>query len=88
MYFLVQIYRTKDNETYSKGVVVKETLDAARQGFHSYLGAYGYGNNPSIDYVQCMVIDDTGRVRDSVVDNRIVIPQPEPEPDIEPEVNE
>lgn len=88
MYFLVQIYRTKDNETYSKGVVVKETLDAARQGFHAYLGAYGYGNNANIDYVQCMIIDDAGRVRDSVVDDRIVIPEPEPEPNIEPEVNE
>ena len=88
MYFLVQIYRTKDNETYTKGVVVKESLDAARQGFHSYLGAYGYGNNPNIDYVQCLVIDSEGRVRDNVVDNRIIIPEPEPEPEVQTEVAE
>lgn len=70
MFFLVQIQRK--NGEYSKGVVVKETLDGARQSFHAYLGAYGYGNDKTIDYVQCMVIDSTGMVRDSVVDNRIV----------------
>lgn len=71
MFFLVQIQRTTAGE-YSKGVVVKNTLESARQSFHAYLGAYGFGNNPEIDYVQCMVIDSEGRVRDSVVDNRIV----------------
>lgn len=76
MFFLVQISRANDG-AYTKGVVVKETLDAARQSFHAYLGAYGYGNAPSIDYVQCMVIDSAGRVRDSVVDNRIPTEQPE-----------
>lgn len=71
MYFLVQIQRSTEG-VYTKGVVVKETLDAARQSFHAYLGAYGYGNVATIDYVQCMVIDSNGRVRDSVVDNRIL----------------
>lgn len=70
MFFLVQIQRSTEG-VYTKGVVVKETLDAARQSFHAYLGAYGYGNVATIDYVQCMVIDMDGRVRDSVVDNRI-----------------
>lgn len=69
MYFLVQIQRK--NGEYTKGVVVKDSLNAARQSFHSYLGAYGYGNDATIDYVQVMVIDMNGRVRDSVVDNRI-----------------
>ena len=75
MFFLVQIQRK--NGEYTKGVVVKETLNAARQSFHAYLGAYGYGQDPTVDYVQCMIIDDSGRVRDSVVDNRIVVPEPE-----------
>ena len=75
MFFLVQIQRK--NGEYTKGVVVKETLNAARQSFHAYLGAYGYGQDPTVDYVQCMIIDDSGRVRDSVVDNRIVVPDPE-----------
>lgn len=70
MFFLVQIQRSTEG-VYNKGVVVKETLDGARQSFHAYLGAYGYGNNAEVDYVQCMVIDEDGRVRDSVVDNRI-----------------
>ena len=71
MYFLVQIQRK--NGEYTKGVVVKNSLDAARQSFHAYLGAYGYGNDATIDYVQVMVIDSDGRVRDSVVDNRIPV---------------
>ena len=70
MFFLVQIQRSTEG-VYTKGVVVKETLDGARQSFHAYLGAYGFGNNAEVDYVQCMVIDSEGRVRDSVVDNRI-----------------
>lgn len=75
MFFLVQIQRSTEG-IYTKGVVVKETLDAARQSFHAYLGAYGYGNNANIDYVQCMVLDSEGRVRDSVVDNRIAAEEP------------
>ena len=74
-YFLVQIKRT--NGTFEKGVVVKDSLDAARQSYHAYLGAYGYGNDKTVDYVQCCVIDMAGRVCDSCVDNRI--PQPEQE---------
>lgn len=70
MYFLVQIQRSTEG-VWTKGVVVKETLESARQSFHAYLGAYGYGNVATIDYVQCMVIDMFGRVRDSVVDDRI-----------------
>lgn len=72
MFFLVQIQRTTEG-VYTKGVVVKETLESARQSFHAYLGAYGYGNQLAIDYVQCMIIDENGMVRDSVVDNRIVV---------------
>lgn len=76
MFFLVQIQR--NDGVYTKGVVVKETLESARQGFHAYLGAYGFGNVATIDYVQAMVIDMDGRVRDNVVDNRIVMPVEEP----------
>lgn len=74
-YFLVQIQRK--NEAYTKGVVVHDTLDAARQGFHAYLGAYAYGHDATIDYVQAMVIDMKGMVRDSVVDDRIPVPNEE-----------
>lgn len=70
-FFLVQIQR-KSGE-FTKGVVIKDTLDGARQSFHAYLGAYGYGNDATIDYVQCMIINMDGRVTDSIVDNRIVV---------------
>lgn len=80
-YFLVQIQRK--NETYTKGVVVHDSLDAARQGYHAYLGAYGYGHDATIDFVEAMVVDMYGVVRDSCVDDRI--PRPEPEPALEPE---
>lgn len=72
MFFLIQIQRSTEG-AYTKGVAIHESLDSARQGFHAYLGAYGYGHVESIDYVQCMVIDSEGRVRDSVVDNRIAV---------------
>lgn len=73
-YFLIQIYRK--NGVYNKGVVVKDSLDATRQSFHAYLGAYGYGNDQTIDYVQCIITDMQGKVRDSIIDDRI--PRSEP----------
>lgn len=76
-YFLVQIHHK--GEVWNKGVVVHDSLDAARQGYHAYLGAYGYGHDATIDYVECMVIDMQGRVRDSCVDDRIPRPEPEAE---------
>lgn len=78
MYFLFQVQRSTSG-VYTKGVVVHETLEAARQGFHAYLGAYGYGHVATIDYVQCAVIDSSGMVRDSAVDDRIVEPEEEPQ---------
>ena len=80
-YFLVQIKHT--NGTYEKGVVVKDSLTAALQSFHAYFGAYGYEHDANTDYVQCAVLDMTGLVRRSEVDDRI--PRPEPEPETEGE---
>jgi len=79
-FFLTQIQRK--NGTYSKGVVVKDSLDAARQSFHAYLGAYGYGNADGVDYVACYICDMAGRITDSCVDDRRPAPEPpEPEPE-------
>ena len=80
-YFLVQIKHT--NNVYEKGVVVKDSLTAALQSFHAYFGAYGYEHDANTDYVQCSVLDMTGLVRRSEVDDRI--PRPEPEPETEGE---
>lgn len=57
-WYLVQIKRNKD--TITKGVVVKDSLDEAKQGFHAYMGAYAYGNEADTDYVLAQVIDSKG----------------------------
>ena len=57
-YFLIQIKRTKG--VIEKGVVVKDTLDAAAQSYHSYLGAYAFGNNADTDYVMVQILDGKG----------------------------
>jgi len=62
--FLEQIKRT--NGTWDKGVVVKEAetekeaFDMAQQSFHSYLGAYAFGNAEGVDFV-CVSIRNTER---------------------------
>ncbi len=59
-FFLHQIKRT--GETYTKGIVVADTFDAAKQGYHAYLGAYAYGHDQDTDYVSCMITDMYGTV--------------------------
>ena len=82
-FFLVQIKHT--NGVYEKGVVVKNSLNDALLSFHAYFGAYGYGHDTNTDYVQCAVLNMTGMVRKSEIDNRIQTPEPEPEPEPETE---
>lgn len=60
MYFLHQIKHT--NNAYDKGIVVKETYEAAKQSYHAYLGAYAYGQHAQTDFVSCMITDDFGAV--------------------------
>ena len=60
MFFLHQIKKT--NGTYEKGIVVKETFEAAKQSYHAYLGAYAYGQHQQTDYVSCMISNDDGAI--------------------------
>lgn len=60
MYFLHQIKHTGD--AYDKGIVVKESFEAAKQSYHAYLGAYAYGQNPQTDFVSAMISDETGAI--------------------------
>ena len=60
MFFLHQIKRSNGN--YDKGIVVKETYEAALQGYHAYLGAYAYGQNPDTDFVDCMITESQSMV--------------------------
>lgn len=59
-FFLHQIKRTKG--TIEKGIVVKDTYEGAKQGFHAYLGAYAYGQSPDTDFVSCHITDMSGAV--------------------------
>ena len=59
-YFLHQIKRT--NGSFDKGIVVKESFEAAKQGYHAYLGAYAYGQNESTDFVSCLITDTFGAI--------------------------
>lgn len=54
-FFLHQIKCTKG--TYDKGIVVKDTFKAAKQGYHAYLSAYAYGQHPETDFVSVMITD-------------------------------
>ena len=59
-FFLHQIKRT--NGTFDKGIVVKNTYEAAKQSYHAYLGAYAYGQNADTDFVSCMITNMNGDV--------------------------
>jgi len=59
-YFLHQIKRT--NGVYDKGIVVKDTFEAAKQSYHAYLGAYAYGQSATTDFVSVFISDSNGTV--------------------------
>ena len=59
-YFLHQIKHT--NNAYDKGIVVKDTLEAAKQGYHAYLGAYAYGQHAETDFVSVFISDTNGTI--------------------------
>ena len=61
VYFISQVQHNRKTNVWTKGLVVKADANtdneaAALQTYHSYLGAYGYGNNPDIDYVYCRLV--------------------------------
>lgn len=56
--FMARIKRT--NGTFDKGVEVKDNLEAAKQSYHAYLGAYAYGHDANTDYVACYIVNGAG----------------------------
>lgn len=76
-YYLVQVKRTKG--VIEKGVVVKDTLDAAKQSYHAYLGAYAYGNNEDTDYVMVEILNGRGLGMAGEYWEKEVEPEPEQE---------
>ncbi len=59
-FFLHQIRRIKGQ--WDKGIVVKDSYEAALQSYHAYLGAYAYGQNADTDYVDCMITESGSMV--------------------------
>lgn len=59
-FFLHQIKRT--NGTFDKGIVIKDTFEAAKQSYHAYLGAYAYGQQADTDFVSVMISNCKGIV--------------------------
>lgn len=57
-FFLHQIKRTAG--AIDKGIVVKDSFEAAKQGYHAYLGAYAYGQHSDTDFVSCEITDAYG----------------------------
>lgn len=60
-YFLHQI-RGHENTIDNKGIVVANTIDEARQGYHAYLGAYAYGHDQGTDFCSCMITNQYGGI--------------------------
>ena len=61
-FFLHQI-RGHEDTVDNKGIVVANTFDEAKQGYHAYLGAYAYGHDQGTDFVSCMITGSDGLVR-------------------------
>jgi hypothetical protein len=59
-FFLHQIKRT--NGTFDKGIVIKDTFEAAKQSYHAYLGAYAYGQQADTDFASVMISNVKGVV--------------------------
>lgn len=76
-FFLIQIKRTKG--VIEKGVVVKDDLDAAKQSYHAYLGAYAFGNNADTDYVLVQILDGKGLGLKGETWEKKAAPEPEQE---------
>ncbi len=60
MFFIHEIKKTGD--LYEKGIVVKETVEEAKQVYHAYLGAYAYGKDSNTYFVDCMITEENSNI--------------------------
>ena len=74
-FFLHQIKRT--DGLYDKGIVVKDSYEAAKQSYHAYLGAYAYNQNAKTDYVSVAITNMAGVTLMSETWNGIAGEEPE-----------
>ena len=56
------LHEVRMGNSSQKGIVICDTLDAALQGYHAYLGAYAYGHDPDTTFCQAMITDMNGTV--------------------------
>lgn len=80
-FFMHRIKHTGEN--YDKGIEVKDTLDAAKQSYHAYLGAYAYEHDANTDLVSVFISDTNGTILMTETWKKAVEPEPEPEPNAE-----
>ena len=59
-YFVSTIHRS--NGTFTKGIAVHDTKDAAEQAFHNEFTAWAYGKQSGCDYVCAYINDSNGTV--------------------------
>ena len=59
-YFTSTIHRI--NGTYTKGIAIHDTKDAAEQAFHNEFTAWAYGKQSGCDYVCAYINDSNGAV--------------------------
>lgn len=57
-FFMHRAKETKAGNV-DKGTEVHATYDSAKQAFHAYLGAYAYGREKDVTFVQCSITDKT-----------------------------
>ena len=80
-FFMHRIKHTGD--VYDKGIEVKDTLDAAKQSYHAYLGAYAYEHDANTDLVSVFISDTNGTILMTETWKKAVEPEPEQEPNAE-----
>lgn len=59
-FFMHSIRRTSG--TFTKGIEIHETLEAALGSYYATLGNFGYGRSQETDFVQAEVTDMTGAI--------------------------
>lgn len=72
------MHRAKEttNGDIDKGTEVHPSYDSAKQSYHAYLGAYAYGKEKDVTFVQCSITDKTTHI--PLMGETWNAPEPEP----------
>ena len=57
--FFMHKARMAGDEIIDKSTEAHDTYDSAKQSMHAYLGAYAYGHEKNITFVQAFITDKT-----------------------------